>query len=164
MKDMTVAGGKKTTIERRYVRFGKFDLNHFKLDDNILLIKYPVSRAPVPKIKSTKISDEFQALIRDLMDTQKINTFIQKRLGKAESELFGLLIRLAGLTEQLEYKKQVMTIDDYIHRFNILKGELSAGNDSRIMKNELMELIDILNKAGKISDIDATEFIDLLKI
>jgi len=162
MKEI-VSTRKSTTIERRYIRFGKFDLNHYKLNQNVLLIKYPVSRAPVPKIKATKISDTFQSLIRDLLDTQQINTSLQKKLGKSEVELFELLLRLAGLTEQLNYERQKMSVDDYIHRFDILRGEWSAGNDSNILKAELMEIIEILNKADKISDIDMKDFMDILK-
>jgi hypothetical protein len=162
MKDgIVVTDAKKANY--RYVRLGKFDLNHYKLKENILLLKYPVSRAPVGKIRATKISDEYKALLHDLMDTQKINTVLQRRLNKSESALFELMIRLAGLTEQLDYKKQVMTVDDYIHRFDIARCELSAGNDSSLLKEELIELIEILNGHGKIDDSDSKEFISMLK-
>ena len=156
-------GPKKSTVERRYVKFGKFVLNHFQLNKNKLLVKYPGSMGPVPKIRGTIITNDFKSLMQDLLDTHRINTAIQKKLSKSEAEMFGLLIRLAGLTEQLDYKEREMSIDDYIHRFDILRGELQAGNDSKIMKEELIELIGILNKAGKINDNDSKEFIELLK-
>jgi hypothetical protein len=153
---------KKTNIERRYIRFGIFILNHHKLKSNVLLIKYPTSFAPVPKIRSTVISDTFKDLLHDLMDTQTINTAVQKKLSKKEADTFELLIRLAKLTEQLNYERQEMTVDDHISRFDILRGEMIAGNDSRILKDELIELVDILNKAGKIDDADKNDFIEIL--
>ena len=46
---------KESFIIERYVPFGKFIINHYQLDKNILLVKYP-SLAPVPKLKRTIIS------------------------------------------------------------------------------------------------------------
>ena len=155
----------KSFIEERYIQFGKFIINHFKLDENILLIKYPTSLAPVAKIKRTVISDDFKRLLIDLLDTNVINIDLQKKLNDAEVTIFELLLRMAGLKQHLNYKKQTRGIDDYVHRFNILRGELVAGNDSRLLKDELTSIIQLLsNKAiNKISDDVATELIDILK-
>ena len=84
---------KDSYIVKRYIRFGKFDLNHYQLNENnILLVKYPKSRGPVAKLKSTKVSNNFKSLIHDLIDTQKINKAIQKKLNTKEMDLFELLI------------------------------------------------------------------------
>jgi len=152
-------------IEVRYVSFGKFIINHFKLKENKLLIKYPTSHAPVPKIKSTVISNDFKRLMIDLLDTKKINIDLQKKLSIKETELFELLLRLAGLYEHLNYKKQTLNIDDYVHRYTILKGELMAGNQSIETKLEMIDIIKLLNNKSinKISDEDATYMIETLR-
>ena len=156
---------KDSYIIKRYIRFGKFDLNHYKLNQNVLLIKYPKSRGPVSTIRATKISDDFKSLILDLLDTQKINKALQKKLDKNEMDLFENLIRKSGLEEQLDYERSKMDVDDYVHKFEILRGELVAGQNSRIMKDELIEVIKILNNKeyNKISDEDANELIEILK-
>lgn len=128
-----------------YIPFGKFVLNKKKLnDDNILLIKYPVSFAPVPKIKRTIISNDFKSIINDLFDTQRINTQTQKKLSMKELDLFELLLKLAGLTEVLKYKRITKNIEDYKQRFRILQGSINAGNDSEEIINELREIINVL--------------------
>ena len=156
---------KLTFVEVRYVAFGNFIINHFKLNENKLLIKYPGSHAPVPKIRSTIISNDFKRLMIDLLDTKKINIDLQKKLNATETTLFELLLRLAGLKEHLNYKKHTMSIDDYVHRFEVLRGELIAGNDSNEMKIELINIIKLLNNKSinKISDEDAQELIEILK-
>jgi hypothetical protein len=156
---------KDSFIIKRYIRFGKFSLNHFQLNDNILLVKYPKSHGPVAKLKSTKVSNNFKSLIHDLLDTQKINIALQKMLNKSEMDLFETLITKSGLALQLEYERQVMTENDYIDRFEVLRGELVARNDSIILKEELTDVIKILNKTpfNKISDKDADELIQILK-
>jgi hypothetical protein len=148
--------------EKNYKEFGKFIINHAKLNKNILLIKYPKSLAPVSKIRSTKISNDFKNLIVDLLDTETINVVLQKKLKLNEVELFELLLRVSGLKEQLNYKKIEQSDEDLVHRFYILRGELTAGNDSEIMKQELISVINILNSKGKINNTDAIELIAIL--
>jgi hypothetical protein len=155
---------KTTKKPSRYIKFGKLMLNHFQLNKNILLVKHP-SRGPVGKIRSVKISNSFKSLIHDLLDTQTINKALQKTLSHSEMNLFELLIQMAGLADQLQYEAQSVDVDTYIHRFEILRGQLVAGNDSNLLKKELREIIKILNEKSinKISDIDAAELLDILK-
>lgn len=156
---------KKSLIETRYYPFGNFILNHFQLNNNILLVKYPQTLAPVAKIKSTQITDDFKILLIDLIDTGKINIDLQKKLGDIETNIFELLLLMAGLKVHLNYKRQVRSIDDYIHRFNILRGSLVAGDDSVELRTELTEIIKLLNNKAinKISDDVAFELLNILK-
>ena len=67
--------------------------------------------------------------------------------------------------EHLNYKKQTLNIDDYVHRYTILKGELMAGNQSIETKLEMIDIIKLLNNKSinKISDEDATYMIETLR-
>jgi hypothetical protein len=160
-----IKGTKNSYIVTRYIRFGKFNLNHFQLNNNILLVKHPASHGPVAKIRRTQVSNNFKSLLHDLLDTQKINTALQKRLSTTEMDLFELLINLSGLAEQLDYSRQTMSVDDHVDNFEVLRGELVAGNTSKILKEELIGVIQILNAEpiNKISDKDAIELIAILK-
>jgi hypothetical protein len=145
--------------EINYYAFGKFILQRKLLnDENILLIKYPVSLAPVPKIRRTKISDDFKAIINDLLDTQKINIQLQKELNDKEQNLFELLINLSGLKDVLNYNRVYKDVKYYMDKFEVLRGSIIAGNDNDEIKKELIDVIDLLsNKSiGKISITDAT--------
>ena len=155
---------KESYIIRRYLRFGKFDLNHYKLNENILLVKYPKSRGPVAKIKATPITDTFKNLMHDLIDTQTINTVIQKRLEESEMDLFELLIKKSGLESQLKYKRVKMDSDTLIHRFEILRGQLLAGQNSRIMKDEFIKVIKLLSSSEYLNKISAEDANDLISI
>jgi len=156
---------KKSFIETRYCNFGKFIINHYQLNKNILLLKYPGTIAPVSRIRRTIISDDFKNLIIDLIDTQKINIDLQKKLSDAEIKIFELLLLLSNLKHHLNYQKQTKTIDDYVHRFNILRGSLAAGDDSIKLRDELIEIIKLLNNKtiNKISDDVANELLEILK-
>lgn len=132
--------------EINYYTFGKFILNRKILnDENILLIKYPKSHGNVPKLRRTIISDTFKNLINDLLDTQQLNIQIQKNLTDKEQDLLDLLLSLSLLKKQLNFSKQYKDINDYVIRFKILQGSISAGNDSDDIKNELIDIINILS-------------------
>lgn len=153
---------KQGLIDRRYKRFGIFIINHYKLEDNILLIKYPNSFAPVPKLRSTKISNEFKNLLINMLDTGSINVELQKKIRINEIDIFDTLMKLSQLKDPLNYKRIEQSLENTIHRFYILRSELFAGNDSEILKAELINVINVLNSKGKIGDEDATELISIL--
>jgi hypothetical protein len=147
-----------------YIPFGKFVLDKKKLnDDNILLIKYPVSFAPVPKLRRTLISNEFKSIINDLFDTKRINTQTQKKLSIEELNIFELLLRLSGLIEVLNYKRITKSIEDYKQRFRVLQGSLNAGNDSKEVFDEVKQIVSILSKNNVISMEDAKMLLECLE-
>jgi hypothetical protein len=120
---------------------------------------------PVANLKSTKVTNNFKNLINDLLDSKKINTTLQKKLNKKETDLFELLIKKSGLSSQLEYVRLELDVEHIIHQFELLRGELVAGNTSILLKEELIEVIQTLNdkSVNRIPDTDAKELIEILK-
>lgn len=136
---------KKSYKDMYYIPFGKFILNRKLLNENILLVKYPNSHGPVVKIRRTPCTDTLKNLLNDLLDTGEINYTLQKALNEKEITLFELLLKLSGVTEQLNYKRQTKSVEDYVERFKILQGSIAAGNDSDEIKTELNDIIDLLS-------------------
>jgi len=121
----------KLKSEKNYKEFGKFIINNKMLYQNYLSIKYK-SGAPVPKIKKTKISDDFFEAMIFLFDTGKIDYEKLRELSHIENELFKTLMMLSGLYEILKYnyKDTRENIDDILDDYEILKGHLEAGNNN----------------------------------
>jgi hypothetical protein len=92
----------KLKNENNYKEFGKFIINIKMLYQNYLSIKYK-SGAPVPKIKKTKISDDFFEAMTYIFDTGKIDYEKLRELSDVENNLFKNLIMLSGLYEILKY-------------------------------------------------------------
>lgn len=141
-----------------YIPFGRLILNTKMLNENKLLIKHKNTHAPVPKLKQTPISDNFKALIQDLITTGKLNIQLQKELSMKEQELLEVLFTVSHIKEHLGFSRKTKDIDDYIHRFNVLKGGLLAGNKNPEIKNEMLLIINLLNNpltGPRINDEDA---------
>ena len=157
---------KRTKVEliNHYSPFGKFLINHRQLrEKNNLLIKYK-SKAPVPTLRGTLISDNFVSLISDILDTKRINIQTQKKLDKDEGDLFDHLIKTCKLVNDLNYHRVSMDMNDIMKLFEILRGGFMAGNHSIELKNELIDVITLLSSpiAKKITKDDANDFIDYI--
>jgi hypothetical protein len=132
------------------------------LDDNILLIKYKKSYAPVPSLRRTIISDELKDMIIYLFDTGEIDYQSGQKLSKSEKDIFDLLIIKAGLKTQLKYNKEKMkdTAEDIIEEFNILKGQIIAGNDNPEIKDKIKDVLSKLVNLNKINVETADDIIN----
>ena len=143
----------------KYKEFGKFMLNFVLLDDNILLIKYKKSYAPLPSLRRTIISDELKDMIHYLFDTGEIDYKSGQKLSIQEKNVFDILISKSGLKTQLKYSKDKLKddADDIIEQFNILKGEIIAGNDNPEIKEEIKTVLNKLVQLNKITADVATD-------
>jgi hypothetical protein len=148
-----------------YTEFGKYILNMRQLlEKNKLLIKYK-SMAPVPEIRGIKVSDDFVSLINDIVDTNKINIQTQKKLSSVEMDLLEKLLKICKLKDKLHYHRVSMDIPDIMHRFEILRGGILAGNHSAELIEEIVNVISFLTipSVNKIEKVDANEMISYLK-
>jgi len=132
--------------QNKYSEFGKFIINMALLDQNILLVKYK-SYAPVPTLKRTQISDELKDIIYYLFDTGEMDYQSGQKLKESEKGVLDRLIIKSGLNLQLKYKSSKLDddIEAIIEEFEILKGEIIAGNDNpkivEDIKNVLIKLV-----------------------
>ena len=73
-----------------------------------------------------------------------------------------MLLKISDLSEQLNYKHHIKTIDDYMKRFYILQGSIAAGNNSDVIKDELRNIINILSINNKLSSQETKELLNYL--
>lgn len=144
----------------KWKTFGKFIINYNELDNQKLKIRY-ISGSQVPKMKNTTISNEFSSLLSHLLDTKQINYELIKQLSDKEKTLFNNLMDLSGLKKQLNYKTQKLevSVKDLKTRYNILYGEIEAGNNSKEVIDELKIVINKLVEKKGLSITDANDMI-----
>ena len=149
-----------------YIKFGKFILNKQQLEKNNLQVKYP-SKSPHPIFtKKVKITDDSKDLIFDILHTHKINIQTQKELSTEEADIFFKLLSSCGIDKYLNYKPISKDVSDYIHRFNLLRGAIIAGNHSEETLEEIRDVIKLLSNRSinKISLEDANDILDYIDI
>lgn len=142
-----------------YVEFGKFVIHKKKLYDNILILKYKQSKGPVPTLKQQVITVPLATLLLNLIDTEDINYELVRDLDDKDRLLFENILKRADLIDILKYDKtKSLTTDaDLITKFEVLKGEVLAGNDNLDIRKDLRDVIKALTQKGKINKNDALE-------
>lgn len=154
----------KLKSNRNYKEFGKFAVNIKYLYDNILLVKYKSSYAPVPTIRRTPISDDFIDVIIYLLDTNQIDYEKLRELSQEENNLFKSLMIKSGLFDTLKYnyKDTREKLSDIIEQYEILKGEIEADNDNPLLIQKAKAILKKLKHYGKITEQEYNEIINEL--
>lgn len=149
----------------KYLEFGKFIINMNLLNKNILLLKYKNSYAPIPNLRRTMISDDLKNMVFYLLDTGEINYQTGMSLNNLEKEIFDILISKSGLNIMLKYDKNKMKedLDLIIEQYEILKGEIIAGNDNPKIIKDLKDILRKLVKYKKVSQSDAEDILKELE-
>ena len=147
-----------------YVEFGKFMIQTKFLNDNILLVKYK-SYAPVPTIKRTNVSSLFSSIIQDLLISKEINYKLLSELDEKEQLLFTNLLNKSGLTNTLNYDKRKVELSasKLVEKYNILKGQIVAGNNNPEIMKDIEELLPKLVNVKRITQETADEILELIK-
>jgi hypothetical protein len=144
--------------------FGNYRINIPKLKGNILHLSFPCG-SPVRKVKPRYISNNFKEFLEYFIETQKFNENLYNQLSDAEKKHFYDCVKESGLykTKDIKvnnpFKEQEMK---EMNRFDILIGEIEAGNDNPKMVRELKTLLIKLTKAGKISRKESMETLEEL--
>jgi hypothetical protein len=144
--------------------FGNYRINISKLKGNILHLSFPCG-SPVRKVKPRYISNNLKEFLEYFIETQKFNENLYNQLSDAEKKHFYDCVKESGLykTKDIKvnnpFKEQEMK---EMNRFDILLGEIEAGNDNPKMVKELKTLLIKLTKAGKISRKESMETLEEL--
>lgn len=150
-------------MTKNYKEFGKFIINSRLLYENELLLKYKKSYAPTT-VKRQPISDDFMTVILFLLETQTIDYEKLRELSEKENNLFKECMMKSGLFETLKYDYSLSRekIDDIIEEYEILKGQIEAGNDNPEISDDIKKVMSKLRKYEKISQEEYDEIINEL--
>lgn len=147
---------------QNYKEFGKFAIHMKMLYENILLVKYKTSYAPLPSIRRTKVSDDFVDAIIQIMDTNTIDYEKLRELSDHENNMFKTLVMKSGLFDVLkyDYSKTREKMKDVIEEYEIIKGEIEADNDNPELPIKAKKVLKKLKNYGKITDEEYNEIVE----
>jgi hypothetical protein len=144
------------------VPFGKFVIHSKQLEDHLILnVKYK-SGSQIPALPRQKISEGFSEFLFDVLKSGKVNTIGIKTLSSEEKDLFYKMVKMSGLDKQIQLPSSASSPDDDVDRFNVLRGEIMAGNNSSQVKHELKGLVLKLINNGLINKTEGYAILNLL--
>jgi len=157
--------GRGIESAQKYINFGNYLIHQPNLEKGYLSIKYP-SEAPVKEFSKILISGLFREMLNDILYENKFKEDDYMELDDAEKELFDRLITFIRLSnkEGLNLHKHKKITDKLrdknIKRFNLLRGELIAGNDNPEVIKEIKVLLLNLYNNGIMNKKDYNKIIE----
>ena len=142
-----------TAVEQpSWCEFGKYVINLPHLENqDILNVKYKNCLGAVPSFKPTAVSDIYRDFLIDLLDTSKPNTRVYNQIGDEERKHFEKLATNAGVFKGMGLPKTVIDDDEkMVKRFELLRGEIQAGNNNAKLLDETRKLVVKLMNADRI--------------
>ena len=122
--------------------FGKFvvNLNHLENQD-IFNIKYKNCMGAVPSFKPVAVSDIYRDFVIDLLESGKPNTRVYNQICDEEKKHFEKVASTAGIFKGLGLPRTVIDTEEQdVKRFELLRGEVVAGNNNQKVLSELRKL------------------------
>lgn len=156
-KKIKVGKGISVVAQPAYKTFGKYVIHMGHLiDKNVANFKYP-SLGSIPAIKPLTVSDDYKDFIMDTLENGKPNDRIFSKLPQEEQKHFERVVLGAGLLDAFKLRRTKSDSEKKdADRFNILRGEVMAGNNSEKVIKELRGLIIRFMNEGRIQQKEGT--------
>ena len=130
-----------TKSEPKFMRFGKYVINKSKLNNNILSIKRP-SGGSLKEYPSQIITTNLRNMIHQVASGKGISSENIKDFSEEELEYFESLSKVSNLNDRLQIKSEkINKTEEMINKFQIIKGQIIAGNDNKKMIQEFKLLL-----------------------
>jgi len=148
--------------DKKYIPFGKYYIHNHKLNDNILSFRQP-SGVSVIGQPAHRVSDKLGNVIRSIVGG-KVPSFNELNgLTEEEKNYLYKVAKKADIADKISIptpSKDAMEKD--IHDFEVMKGEIMAGNDSKELIKKFKLLLLKLSKNGSLPKVDVQEIMEEL--
>ena len=144
--------------------FGKIKILMDKLYHRNILSIQNKNGLKIPGFKNTPVSDGFVNVIMKLCKTIDLNINDINEMKSSEQDLLNGVLKLAGLEKRKLLGSNDKTIKNLKNRLNLLEGEIEAGNNNELLKNELYDILFKLVHFNVISELQARKhYKDIVK-
>ncbi len=141
-----------------WVTFGSILINLKKLYyDNLLSIKTKTGHS-INGFAIVKVSNKFVSIIMELIRGKNIHYSEIEELPRTEISLYDHLIAIAKLHKKLDNRVE-NSVKELKHKYEILVGEIEAGNDNPKLIKDLKTIVNKLVVLGVLKQKDANHFI-----
>ena len=140
-----------------YSPLGRHKINHHKLREGILQVKYP-SGSGIQALPTQKISRALGEMVMKLVANHVPSIREFEGLSPADKDLLYSLVHHA----KIDLDVPTQETDRDLERFSIVKGEICSGNDSPQLVKELKALLIRFGKNGRIPRRQVNELLETL--
>jgi hypothetical protein len=154
---------KFVSIDDDRINVNKYYISNKLLNQNVLRVSYKNNTV---FIKNTKISNNIKKLLlKIIVNNKSVSKYEFKKLDDDDKNLLYNIVKKMKLPHDLIKNiafQRTSKEDNMIQRFEVLKGQIIAGNNNLEMLNEFKLLINVLSKNDQIDKREAGEILIML--
>jgi hypothetical protein len=148
--------------ERRFIKFGRYLLNTKKLNDGILAIKRPSGNG-IAEFPSQRISNNFRKVVKIMIGGGNPSFGDLEVLSEPERLYLHKLASKADIVDKFNIPTPSKTkYEQDIHEFEVMKGEIMSGNDSKELIKKFKLHILKLSKLGALPKAEVHDILETL--
>ena len=145
-----------------FVGFGISEINQKKLNDGILTIRRN-TRSSYADMPSKKISPEFQLVVKSMIGGNIPRTNELNRLSEDEINYLNKIVKRSDMEQKMNIptpsKDKLLKDSD---QFEIMKGEILSGNDSKELVKKFKLMVLKLSRNGMLPKNETNELLETL--
>jgi hypothetical protein len=154
----TYGFGLKGKSSHGFVKFGKIQIDADKLHYKNSLRVRTDKGYNISGFRTVRVSDDFVKIVFDMIEGKKPKGI--SKLSSTEKDVFNRLIYLAGFHRDEEIGYGISdTLEKVRNRFDVLEGEINAGNDNPQVIEELCHVVHKLCNLGAVTRTEASKYI-----
>jgi len=146
-------------VQPRFIPFGKYIINKKQLDKNIISIKTP-SGSAVPLYKSHRVSSGMGVVLRKMVGGSNPSFDELNALDDEERNYLSRIAAASNIDDKFNIPTPNKNEDEKdINQFEIMRGQIMAGNDSTELVKKFKILIMKLSKKGLLPQREAKDLL-----
>ena len=170
-KGVMVMGGRKPILIKKigrglepvetpsHIQFGKYLLHANNMNKSVLSVHHK-GGGRVQSIPVQSMSEDLRDFIVEVLQNKKASQKLFSRLPLREQKLFEKMSKGAGVHHTLGLKPVKSDEDEKLEdRFEVLKGEWLAGNNSHELVRELRKIVIYFMEEGRLTKSQARELL-----
>lgn len=143
----------------KYVPLGRYVIHKEKLKDNIVCLKTPSGQA-LPDFRMMRVNEKVGGALRTVISGGRLTYDQISNLDENEKKYLSMLASKSGLGERLGVPAPDKKKDDQdINQFEIMKGQIMAGNDSEVLIKDFKKMIVRLREKELLPKRQATDML-----
>jgi hypothetical protein len=126
--------------------FGKYRISVARLKQNVLSI---TTQAKSP-VSTQLVTEPIKTILLDYKDLSKFNINAYNNLKPDEKKIMDHLLKTSGMDDTLGIRITDSELNDLIDRYELLRGQILAGNDAKEVRKEIKTVVLKLVRLGKL--------------
>ena len=143
-RNVTLDTNKAIIPKETYSQFGRYIINNHRLNDDVIMLRSKKG-AVIPYIPTQKVSKNLIKCVSKIVNGGNLDYKDINQLNEEEKEHLHTIINKSQLADKFKIP-QNCKIDEENHRFEVLKGEILAGNNSpKAIKEFKLLIVKLMN-------------------